>query len=318
MSRFNRQFDVDRAEKVLDVPENTWFRDLLKHWRPAGALGTPGVASGDRADHLRLAVRGGYLNFYRAGQSVAKVTIVKDKLQCEVHNKYVYGNKGVGPDCVRITEGTYKSHDGSRVAYRDDLVHEWVLNANAYADDEKRFVDDLVAHDAGAIDLEAALPVDPKLWVEKSAPRMDLVTLEPCCDHWRLVFWEAKLVTNSEARCKDAAAAPRVVAQLKKYEEWITKNRKIVCQAYQRCCKDLVRLHGLAKRLTPAMPELGKAIVAVAEGASPLCVDSTPRLIIDATKGDTSFTQKGHLKKLQEFGVCVQMVRVGKGVGTGA
>ena len=319
MSRFNRQFDVDRAEKALDSPENIWFRDLLTHWRPGGALGTPHTAPGAPADHLRLAVRNGYLNFYRSGQSVAKVTLVNDRLQCEIHNKYVSGDGGGGKEYVRITDGKYKGQDGSRVPYRDNLLREWILNANEYTDDEKRFVDGVVGHEAGAIDLEAALPADLELWAEKSAPRMDLVTIEPCGDHCRLVFWEAKLVTNSEARCRDSAVAPKVIAQLAKYEKWITKNRKVVCQAYQRCCKDMVRLHEIAKRLRPEMPELGKDVVAVAQGASPLCVDSTPRLIIaiDGTRGDASFTQNGHLKKLQEFGICVQMVRTGIGLSAG-
>jgi hypothetical protein len=312
MTKFNRKFDVDDIEEVLDAPENAWFRDLLKYWRPAGdAQGFSGTKTllQAPADHLRLAIRDGYLNFYRAGQSAAKVSVVRHKLQGEIHNKYVYGDQSGRQEYVKITDGTFKNHDGARLPYRDNLVHDWILKANGYAEEEKRFVDEVIAHQAGTIDLEAGLPADPELWSEKSAPRMDLVTLEPCGDHYRLVFWEAKLVTNSEARCKDADAAPKVIAQLKKYERWIAKNRKFVCKAYQRCCKDLVLLHGIAKGLNKDMPELGKAIIAVGLEESPLCIDGSPRLIIDATKGDGVFAQHGHLKKLQDLGICVQMVR---------
>lgn len=313
MSTFNRQFDVDGAEKAVQLSENAWFRDLLKYWRPAGEaagdLREPQKEPQQEAVHLRLAIRDGYLNFYRAGQSVAKVSFVRGKLQWEVHNKYVYGDEASGQKYLTIADGWFKDHNGARVQYRDDLVHDWILKANEYADNEKRFVDNVVAHQAGSIDLEAGLPADPGLWDKKSAPRMDLVTIGTCGDHYRLAFWEAKLVTNKEARCKNVAAAPMVIAQLKKYEAWLSKNRKLVCNAYQRCCEDLVRLHGVARGLNPDMPELGNAVVAVGQKAAPLCVDGTPRLVIDATRGDAAFSQNGHLKKLHELGICVQMVR---------
>jgi hypothetical protein len=295
MSEFNRRFDLD--QETLDAPENAWFKDLLGRWLPAGNV--PGVAS---AEHLRLAIRDGYLNFYRAGQSVANVKVVKNRLQWEIHNKYVYGpKKGRSPAYVKITGGR------PDVEYHRDLLDRWIRNANDYTEGEKLFVDDLVAHHAGAIDLEAGLPADPKLWSEKSAPRMDLVTLEPCMDHYQLAFWEVKLVDNQEARCK--GPEPKVFAQLDRYAQWLSKNRKVVCDAYRRCCSDLVKLHGIAKTVNPAMPELGKSIIAVGRESAPLCFDGTPRLVIDAREGEGAFRQNGHLKKLCEQGICVRMVR---------
>ena len=310
MTKFDRKFDVDAIREAMGAPENTWFRDLLIHWRPAGELQGGGEKSPQSdEDHLRLAIRDGYLNFYRYGQSVARVKVVKGKLQAEVHNKYVYGDQGSGQDYVKITDGTYKNYDGARLAFRYGLVHDWIQKAEGHAGKEKRFVDDVVARNADVIDLEVGLPADPGLWSEKSAPRMDLAAIEPCGDHYKLVFWEAKLVTNPEARCKDAATAPEVTRQLEKYEKWIAKNRKLVCGAYQRCCKDLVRLYGIAKRLDKGKPELGKAIIAAEQEAAPLCVDSTPRLIIDATEREVAFEKNGHLKKLHDLGICVRMVR---------
>jgi hypothetical protein len=310
MSKFNREFDVDRADEALRAPENAWFKDLLRHWRPGGDVQGVTSAQGVPADHLRLAIRDGYLNFYRAGQSVANVRIVRNRLQWEIHNKYVYGpDKGRNQDCVKVTDGRFKNQDGADVEYRSDLLQGWILNANAYTDREKLFVDDLVAHRAGAIDLEAGLPADTEPGAEKSAPRMDLVTVEPCCDHYRLAFWEIKLVDNQEARCKNAAEAPKVIRQLEKYEKWLAKNRKLVCDAYRRCCRDLVKLHRIAKALNPAIPELGAAIIAVGQKSAPLCLDGTPRLIIDASRGEGAFVKNDHLKKLLDFGICVRMVR---------
>ena len=306
MTKFDRKFNVDAVEKAIG--ESVWLQDLLGHWCPAGELqgGGKGSTQPDQ-DYLRLAVRDGYLNFYRYGQSVARVKVVHGKPQAEVHNKYLDGDQGSGQDYVKITDGTYENHDGEPRVYRYGVVHDWIHRAEGHAGKEKSFVDDVVARNAGVIDLEVGLPADPGLWSENSAPRMDLAAIEPCGDHYKLAFLEAKLVTNSEARCKDAGAAPKVINQLKTYEKWIAKNRKVVTEAYQRCCNDLVLLHEIAKKLDKGKPELGKAIMSVGQGASSLCVDGTPRLIIDARKGEAAFEK--HLKKLHDAGICVRMVR---------
>ena len=44
MSKFKREFDVNRAEEASGAPDNAWFEDLLRHWRPAGdAQATPAL-----------------------------------------------------------------------------------------------------------------------------------------------------------------------------------------------------------------------------------------------------------------------------------
>jgi len=68
-----------------------------------------------------------------------------------------------------------------------------------------------------------------------------------------------------------------------------------------------VLLYEIAKKLDKGKTELGKAILAVGRGASSLCIDGTPRLIIDAREGEAAFEK--HLKKLHDFGICVRMVR---------
>lgn len=77
VNTFARRFDHAAAQRC----QAQWWRDLLSLWRPAG------VPSGD--DGLRLAVRNGYLNFYRLGQSVGRVEVKRGELVCFVHAKYV-------------------------------------------------------------------------------------------------------------------------------------------------------------------------------------------------------------------------------------
>ena len=71
MTIFGRKFEIERLSDVV-LNENRWLCDLLHHWHPSGdPIGRDTDQEGK--EHLRLAIRNGYLNFYRAGQSVAKV-----------------------------------------------------------------------------------------------------------------------------------------------------------------------------------------------------------------------------------------------------
>jgi hypothetical protein len=306
VTKFTRKFDLDRIEELLKEPENAWFCDLLKCWRPSGDR-VP--ESETQADHLRLAVRNGYLNFYRAGQSIANVRRVGGKLQTKIHKKYVFGKDAPGKDYVQIADGGFIDPAGLPVRYCEAFLRDWIRAASdgGYAKEEKSFVDKLVAKNPGVIDLEAGLPADPEISQEKSAKRIDLVALEACGDRFRLVFWEAKLVTNSEARSR---TVPRVFEQLKNYSCWLAKHHDEVRDAYQHTCKVLVRLHAIAKALSPNICDLGDAIVTVAkQDGSQLGLDTRPRLIINDANNNAAFMEHGHLDKLREQGFQVRMVR---------
>jgi hypothetical protein len=86
----------------------------------------------------------------------------------------------------------------------------------------------------------------------------------------------------------------------------------LVASAYQSACRLLVAFHEKAKRLNPAIGELGPGIVAAAKAcALPLIVDEEPRLVIDNRDDkDTSFEGNGHLQKLRgaPHSIHVQMV----------
>src|SRR5688572_21749886 len=94
MTIFGRNFPVERLSGAV-LEQNGWFCDLLRHWQPAGdTVGKDWHAPEEDPTQLRLAIRDGYLNFYRAGQSVARVGFDGGKkLQAKIHKKYVYGDK---------------------------------------------------------------------------------------------------------------------------------------------------------------------------------------------------------------------------------
>ena len=62
----------------------------------------------------------------------------------------------------------------------------------------------------------------------------------------------------------------------------------------------LIRLHRLARHLSPGIQELGLGIRKVGADGAPLPgIDREPRLVIDNCGGNVSFEKHGHLEKLR-------------------
>ncbi len=320
MTDFSRKFRFDRLTETV-LQENSWFTDLLRRWHPAGdaansSLGDGnGVLAGDCVNqgelrHLRAAFRGGSMNFYCGGQSIAKVNFGHRGLQAKIHGKYVYGLKGTGQKCVTLTSKEFPAFGtGQPVPYGDQHLQEWIASAQRHIGHEKRFVDLIVAHNRDVIDLEMGLPA--YIPEERRAPRMDLVALEPHECGWRVVLWEVKLVADPRLRC-EGDKQPEVLKQLEAYTKWLRfgdhENR--VAEAYQQTCRLLVKLHAIAKCVRPDIEELGPGIQAVAKSnATPPSIDVKPRLLIIYDKNDKSFIENGHLDKLMGAGLHVKIVK---------
>ena len=268
---------------------------------------------------LRLAIRNRSLNFYRAGQSVAEVQAgPKVGLRASIHNKYVLGDEGQGQSSMTLSSAGLSDQEGGCRKYGGlDELRQWIANINEkHIGDEKRFVDLVVARNPDAIDLEMALPAYSLVPEERIAPRMDLVALEPVGNRWRIVFWEAKLVDDARARCRGDDISPKVIDQLAQYTSWLrhANHRELVACAYQNTCRLLVAFRRLATRVNPGIEELGSGIIAAAAPDAPsLLVDDEPRLLIDDRIRDDrtsslAFTKNGHLDKLRNMGLHVQMV----------
>lgn len=287
------------ADEVLQA--TPLLRHLLAFWVPAGTNSRDGQG-------LRLAIRDNYVNFYAQGQSLAQVKFHQreDKFTVRVHKEYC------GPDS-NVTD--YVSVDLGTSAAALELWRTKALKRESKKS-EKVFVDALVAANETAIDMEMAFPGAVNDKGKKVAPRADLVLLEPCAGGHRVVFWEAKLSTNPEARAK-GDAEPEVVRQLKKYRDWFSDARQSeVIAAYRNACTLYVQFHRLAKMDAP----LAEAITAVAAGEGGLWVDPVVRLVIDDRgldkKGNPaslspSFLTNGHEAKLRDAGTPLQVIRPG-------
>ena len=256
-----------------DAPH--WFKDLLSLWRPSGHC------SGE--DGLRIAIRNGYLNFYRLGQSVARVEYLSGELVAYVHYKYVRVEPQPGMSkspYLRLTQNSVFFRD-TKVAIYEGLstLRQWIADAGKkHAGIEKSIVDELVAKNDHVVDLEMALPA----WaLSRVAVRMDLVAIEA----GTVVFWEVKTVNDSRIRCRaefEEDKFPKVLKQLSNYRLFLEQDSQVelVELAYRKTAKLLMKLRALTdeNEIGPALA-LGPSIIAASK-ADRLAVAPLAALVV--------------------------------------
>lgn len=229
------------------TPGGSWWDDQLSLWVPSGR------SSGD--DGLRLAVRNGYLNFYRRGQSVARVCFGPPRggiaaPRMDIHARYVEGPNA---------QATYLSFGASGGASPDRaMVRRWIANTARWHGAEKWGVDDVVGCNPGVIDLEMGIP--------GSALRVDIVALEDGPAGPRLMLWEAKPLDAGALRAR--AEVAKIVGQMKGYREFCERAAGVLESAYRAHCAALVELAdwaGKANQLSPLVAEATKRLFLNAE-----------------------------------------------------
>jgi hypothetical protein len=279
-----------------------WWRDVLAYTTEERAPG----------DQLLIAVRDGYFNIYAQGQSVLKVGFdVRRKgdvrLRCRIHRKYVSEND---------TGSDYLYFDGHEVTGRQQRIQVytgpktlqgWVQAARKYAGPEKTGVAIIVENHSSVVDVEMALPADePSIPDSKKvANRMDIVALEPSEGGARLVFYEAKLLSNPELRARDNV--PKVLGQMNNYYRYVsqTERRQEILDAYKNACSVLMAIDDMRGRVTnPLIKMVAK------HGLSEL--DPKPRLVLFGQVDGKAMNEAAweqHARILQGNGIVIQHQR---------
>ncbi len=286
-------------DRIKALPLDTlpqWWKDLLSLWRPSGEPSD---------DHgLRLAIRNEYMNFYRRGQSIARIKRDQNGgFESEIHIKYVDpSNTSRGNEYVTLHKGWILRNREQWKPYQGvGQLKEWIeVIDKRYAGIEKTFVDDVVAANPNIIDLEMGLPA----WKSpKNAPRIDLVEIVTTAEGNRVVFWEAKRASDSRSRSE---TKPKVLAQLDQYRDFLSAKDRVdlVAEAYKNTAVLLVQLRSMADKLGEEHP-LGPAIIDVAEH-SRLTVDCEPRLVV--LQDSPQETWAVHEKKLRDREVRLQVM----------
>lgn len=277
-----------------------WWKDLLALWGPSG--------TGKAERPLRLAVRDNYLNFYLRGQSVARVAFDgQSRPYVDVHVKYAFED-ATEQAYARLTEtGIVHPKAGHSASYSGaSTLWEWMARAARWETAEKAEVERVVADNPGVIDLEMGLPAHGD---QTTALRMDLIALEPENGRAKIVFWEAKRVTDSRLKAKDANV-PEVMVQIDAYKTYLADegHRRAVMDAYARTCALLAEFADMA-------PNGGKPLglnptIRGATSPENLDLDTDPRLVIFGTEEQLAAAAwRVHQAKLVEKGVPVMTIK---------
>lgn len=286
MAHFQRKLPEHalRTTRTL-ASSGSWMGDLLAEWAPSGTCGS-----------LRLAVRNGYLNFYRLGQSVSKVDFPqrRETATNTVHHKYVIPEED-GQRYLKIHPAEGLDDAGKTCEWGGStMLASWIAEAACHADDEKKRIDALLDHSPRVIDLEIALPARQR---GDSAPRIDIAALEDPSDGHpaRVVFWEVKRINDARLR---SICEPKVLEQLRAYEDYVLRsNRQVFEDAYRNVCCILSQFHDIASHLWDSPRPLDRLVRDVAKGAG-LEVDTKPRLLVINDECEKS-NWDDHLRKLR-------------------
>lgn len=307
MGEFKRGLEPaswDALSRLASEGDN-WWTHLLSRWVPSGQ---PADAFG-----LRLALRDGYLNFYRRGQSVARVCFGprrngKVEPMVEIHAKYVWGKDAPGRYArLRDREVTCKGLFPVVEYAGMPTLEKWITHSEGYAGQEKCGVDMVVGNNPTVIDLEMGMPV----WSgKKSALRVDMAALDTTGGEPQLILWEAKPLNAGGLRARSDDVG--VIKQMNDYKDYLNApgHRERLDEAYRTTCAALVRLAAMAGRKIELDDSVRKVAQAkrlevaleprlvVFQGVK-WAVDGTPELVRFASGWDT------HLGKLRRSGVKV-------------
>jgi len=304
MRKFKRGLDPeswDALDRLVNKGDN-WWCHLLSLWVPSGK---DAGASG-----LRLALRDNYLNLYRRGQSVGRVSFGpgpdgKVGATMNIHAKYIWG-KSAPARYVQLQDRAVTGKDLPSAPYAGrETLESWVKNTQCWAGPEKCGVDLVVGNNPTVIDLEMGMPA----WARKaSALRVDMAALDLAGEP-KLVLWEAKPLNSAALRARKGPG--KVVQQMADYKAYLNEpdHRRWLNEAYRTTCGALVRMAGMAGRSTA----LHKSIGRVAE-AGHLDVAVEPRLAVfrgaDWSTGTLELVKYAHgwetyLETLRSEGVLV-------------
>lgn len=325
MPLFSRSFDISALAKWDGEHPTNAVRALFERCALPGDKTTSNQP-------LRLGLRGGYVNFYVKGQSVAKLSCGRGGPKLSVHEAYVSGRKRNDPGGIAPAERTYVSFETDMLSSTEAIakVDTWITTASTYASAEKRFVDDLVASNPGVIDLEMGLPASDTPGSPRVAPRMDIVVAQMIGGVPSIAFWEAKCANNSELRSRSEHAdnpeggfsGPKVINQVRKYVDWMNEGSHIndVKTAYQATAVLLLEFHRLFwSKVDSSAPDCSAIWLALAEATDPVVI-AEPGVVIGKywPEGSTeeiasermgqaarSFTANGHREKLERNGLTV-------------
>lgn len=225
MFKFERSLDPDFV-KALN--KSDWWRKIVDN------------------KNFFIGIRKNYLNVYHCGNSLIKLEHNKKGLVGKTHYKYLVKN--------RENDAYFDFHDGSLTPdYRDKYplseslskdLPSMIKMAKRYGDEEKSGLHAILMKNKNIIDVEVAFRKEStKPDGRDGAERIDFAAFQKTGNKVELVFFEAKHFSNKELRLEEKNI-PKVVNQIRRYEEQLKKHKTQIVSSYQRVVDNLLHMTG--------------------------------------------------------------------------
>lgn len=227
------------------------------------------------AQELDVAMRNGYLNFYRHGQSIAKIVwnSRSKKPSAVMHKKYLGENSD-----------SYTSLDPQHFFLSEQMLDSVIKNAEGYGGAEKKGCHYIAAnHTTCLVDMEIGLP--------GLTSRFDLVAALPSGNENHLTFFEAKHSKNTCLRARNEK--PTVLAQLAKYKHDLQTQKEYILSGYRSAvntAKTIKIRSGSLQALATLSPET-------------IRLDVQPRLVVFMPESQPRPLEERWQRVLSENGV---------------
>jgi hypothetical protein len=291
-------------EQLASASGDNWWKELLRRWTPSGC-----------GEGLRLAIRSNTLDFYHRGNCLAHVAFKQGRrgepasAYVKCHVQYIFQGEVAGQKqaVFDAQDGLWRHEGFAKRRSFDQILHyiqnwkgDFTPKRKRRKPSEKAGVDAIVGSSQNVIDLEMALPAWEK---QKSALRMDLVSLEQAGNKVQIAFWEAKTFDDKRLRGKEKE--PEVIVQLLgdgderpgyvgyvKYDD----HEATIKRAYAATCFIITRFHEMKRSIVggSASPStLHPLVIEVAQLAylpeeqiqEKLIVKSLPSLVVYSDGG---------------------------------
>lgn len=201
--------------------------------------------------------KGNKIHVYFYGARIAEIEYKSASVTAICHNKYIFGRKDVNDEyssCIHLLEKNLKK-------LKDNAIQYYVKDTEGEDTSEKRIQGRLrIDNDYRYIDTEFEHSYSQ---YGRNDIRFDLVAV----DNNVLKIEELKRIGDSRLRTSDMENnPPEVLAQMKRYSDFIAENREELCSYYQTLLK--------------IKAEMGLPMPISYDMDKPLVLDPTPVLLI--------------------------------------
>ncbi len=191
---------------------------------------------------LFVGIRNNYINIYFNGGSILELKYNSSKgLFGSTHFKYLLNltRETVRRDYVKFENG--KFHEVRIMDSYTDIGKDIGKIKDAvkrHQGDEKKGVHQISIDNRNVIDVEIQFP--------GTKGRIDFAALQKINGEIKIVFFEAKLYSNSELR--SPSVNPRIFTQIMQYENILSSRRDEIEKSYARVAKNIVLINGWNRR----------------------------------------------------------------------